>query len=184
MSQKIFCIGFQKTGTSSLARALSLLGYSVGDGVKELNAGMDWQAPDLEARLAGFMVDFARNFDVLQDSPCAFMYRAFDQAYPDSKFILTKRAPEAWLESYRRYFPDGNNPLRRWMYGVDRLAGNEAHYLALYQRQNAEIIEYFKDRPEDLLVMDLSNGDGWQELVGFLGKDFLKPFPHVNKGKS
>ncbi len=26
---KIFCVGFQKTGTSTLARALQLLGYSV-----------------------------------------------------------------------------------------------------------------------------------------------------------
>ncbi len=183
MSQKIFCIGFQKTGTSSLARALSMLGYQVGDAVKQLNAGMDWQDPALDQRLRDFMLDFAGRFEALQDSPCAFFYRAFDQAYPGSKFILTLRTPEAWLDSYKRYFPDGNNPLRKWMYGVDRLAGNEAHYLALYQRQNAEIIEYFKDRPQDFLVMDLSKGDGWHELVGFLGKDFLKPFPHVNKGK-
>ena len=96
---------------------------------------------------------------------------------------MTTRDTEEWLESYRRFFPDQNNPLRRWMYGVERLSGNEARYRQVYEAQNAGIRAYFATRPNDLLVMDLSKGDGWIKLVTFLGEGALKPFPHANKSK-
>ena len=66
---------------------------------------------------------------------------------------------------------------------MERLSGNEALYCKIYDAQNAEIVAYFADRPDDLLVMDLSKGDGWLKLVNFLGKDVLKPFPYANKNK-
>ena len=37
------------------------------------------------------------------------------------------------------------------------------------------MLEYFQDRPADLLVMDMSRGDGWPELCAALGK----PTPSV-----
>jgi hypothetical protein len=122
--------------------------------------------------------------DAIQDSPCAFLYRELDAAHLGAKFILTTRDTEDWLESYRRYFPDQNNALRHWMYGVDQLSGNEAKYREVYEGQMAEIIAYFADRPDDLLVMDLGKGDGWLKLVTFLGERALKPFPHANRGES
>ena len=44
-----------------------------------------------------------------------------------------------------------------------------------YRRHNAEVLAYFKDRPEDLLVMDMDAGAGWKELCGF----FRKTIPSV-----
>jgi len=183
MSGKIFCLGFQKTGTTSLARALAALGYKVGDAIKPLLAEIDWQGPNLDSAICKKTLEIVEGLDAIQDSPCAFLHREFDAVHPGSKFILTLREVEDWLESYRQYFPDANNPLRRWMYGVDRFSGHEAHYRALFLTRNAEIIRYFADRPDDLLILDLAKGDGWLELVTFLGKDFLKPFPHINKAK-
>ncbi len=180
---KVFCIGFQKTGTSSLSMALQGLGFSVGDAVGVLNRTVDWQAPDPRPEIVDKVLKVARSVDALQDSPCAFLYRELDAAFPGAKFILTTRDTEAWLASYRRYFPDQNNPLRRWMYGVAQFSGNEARYRAVYEAQNAEIRAYFATRPQDLLEMDLSKGDGWLKLVTFLGEAALKPFPHANKAK-
>ncbi|MBL1436961.1 MAG: sulfotransferase family protein [Rhodobacteraceae bacterium] len=183
MTSKIFCIGFQKTGTSSLGNALHALGFSVGVSTKVLNRRMNWRAPDPRPKIIEKVLAVVDGVDAIQDSPNAFIYRELDAAHPGAKFILTIRDTADWLESYRRFFPDQNNPLRSWMYGVERLSGNEALYCKKYDAQNAEIVEYFADRPDDLLVMDLSKGDGWLDLVNFLGKDVLKPFPHANKNK-
>ena len=44
------------------------------------------------------------------------------------------------------------------------------------------VTEYFRDRPKDLLVLDVCGGDGWEPLCAFLG---LEPprhaFPHFNR---
>jgi len=180
---KVFCIGFQKTGTSSLAKALQALGYSVGDAIKPLNREVNWRAPDPRPEIIEKVLSVVEGVDAFQDSPAAFVFKELDAAHPKAKFILTLRDAEAWLESYRRYFPDQNNPLRRWMYGVDGLSGHEARYRELYEAQNAAIIAYFENRPDDFLIMDLNKGDGWLKLVNFLGEGALKPFPHANKGR-
>lgn len=183
MTGKIFCVGFQKTGTSSLARALRALGYTVCDAIKPLLAEVNWLADGVDEAVRDKVLEIVADYDAIQDSPCAFLVEAFDEAHPGSKFILTTRDVDSWLESYRKFFPDLNNDLRGWMYGVERLSGNEARYRQIYREKTAEIIRYFADRPEDFLILDLAKGDGWLELVTFLGKDFLKPFPHVNKAR-
>ncbi len=72
--------------------------------------------------------------------------------------------------------------MRKWIYGIGCLEGNEKIYLKRYNDHNKEVVEYFKDRPNDFLIMDFSNGDGWEKLCPFLGCDIPKiDFPHVNK---
>lgn len=42
-------------------------------------------------------------------------------------------------------------------------------------------MDHFKDRQNDLLVVDFTQGAGWEELCGFLGRDVPDiPFPHAN----
>jgi len=53
-----------------------------------------------------------------------------------------------------------------------------------YEKYNKQAIAYFKDKPSQLLVMNIFEGDGWKELCRFLNKPVPnKPFPHKNKGK-
>ena len=62
---------------------------------------------------------------------------------------------------------------------------SECHHivtLAVYRKHRQGILEYFKDRPEDLLIMDFAYGDGWDKLCSFLSKEIPdEPFPHANK---
>ena len=47
---------------------------------------------------------------------------------------------------------------------------------------NAAVQQYFKGRPRDLLIFNISRGDGWEALCDFLGKDIpSQRFPHANK---
>ena len=183
-TSRICCIGFQKTGTTSLAEALERLGYKVTNVNRTVDAALAAGAADPQAEAERIAIDALKTCHVLQDSPSAFVYQALDRAYPGSKFILSYRPVEAWLKSYAKFFPDENNALRRWMYGVERFQGNEARYRAVYENQNAAIRTYFADRPQDFLEMDLSAGAGWYDLVTFLGAETLPPFPHANVGGS
>ena len=55
-------------------------------------------------------------------------------------------------------------------------------YIARYERHNREVQEYFANRPDDLLIIDLPNDDGWSRLCPFLGHPTPnEPFPHANK---
>jgi hypothetical protein len=66
-SPKVFCIGFHKTGTSSIGLALERLGYKVaGYGqFRDLARRADLD----QAMLAERAIEVARSFDVGQDSP-------------------------------------------------------------------------------------------------------------------
>jgi hypothetical protein len=57
-------------------------------------------------------------------------------------------------------------------------------FLERYRRHNAEVREYFKARPNDLLIMDMEASPGWTPLCTFLGKSVPKgPYPHRNAVK-
>lgn len=173
---RVFCVGWHKTGTSTLGIALLELGYSV------LGARLDLykqlQAGDIQS-----VLDVAAEFDALQDVPWAALYQELDERYPGSRFILIERDAESWLKSAKRHFSDTYVPLHEWLYGEGVLEGNEHIYIERYKKHNEEVKEYFSERPEDLLVMNLHEGDGWEKICKFLKCDVPnKRFPHSNKG--
>ena len=176
---KIFGIGLSKTGTTSLARALEILGYRTRDcmGVTRYRQG-DLTAIDLEE------ID---RYDAFTDTPIPSFYRELDQRYPGSRFILTVREEEPWLASCRKQFTERHaekhNPATRALfedlYGTDVF--DEARFREGYRRFVAGVREYFKDRPDDLLVIDVTAGEGWEKLCAFLNKPVPDlPFPRAN----
>ena len=93
---KIFGIGLSKTGTTSLARALEILGYKTRDyiGVTKYIAG-DLSSVDLQEIDAN---------DAFTDTPIPSFYKQLDEKYPNSKFILTTRNMDDWLRSCKKQF--------------------------------------------------------------------------------
>jgi hypothetical protein len=175
MKAKVFCIGFHKTGTTSLEVALNQLGYRVTGcfGTKD---------PRISEKVYDMADELVQKYDAFEDNPWPVIYKELDQKYPGSKFIHTIRPAESWIKSQVRDFASTNTPMREWIYGVGCPEGNEAIYVARYERHNREVEEYFKDRPDDLLRFDLPRGDGWEKLCPFLETDIPdKPFPHANK---
>jgi hypothetical protein len=125
----------------------------------------------------------AGEHDAVQDVPWAALFKELDERYPGSRFILTEREESNWLKSARRHFGDAYVHLHEWLYGRGVLQGNEELYLERFRQHNQEVRDYFRDREDDLLIMNLQNGDGWQELCKFLDHDVPnRPFPHANKG--
>ncbi|MFU8896829.1 MAG: sulfotransferase family protein [Gammaproteobacteria bacterium] len=177
MKPKVFCIGFHKTGTTSLGRALMRLSYRV-------TGSFGTKDPDIASKVRELAFAKAEQYDAFQDNPWPVLYKELDQQFPGSKFILTRRPADAWIQSQVRDFARTETPMRRWIYGEDAGCpeGNEDTYIARYELHNREVLEYFKSRPDDLLVIDLPNEDGWTHLCAFLGVPVpAEPFPHANK---
>ena len=185
---RIFGIGMHKTATTSLHAAFQILGFdSLHWGTGE--APRIWQEMGSGGRSKTLEQWYA-----LSDLPIPLLYRALDQAYPGSKFILTVRDEQAWIRSVEKLWDAKYNPTR-WIWDVYPFS-NRIHtvlygqkdfdaevFLARYRRHNAEVLEYFRDRPGDLLVMDMDAGAGWVELCGFLGAP-IPPVPYPAKNTS
>ena len=177
---KICIIGLQKTGTTSIANALRKMGRSMGHATTRLAREVDWSMLDPTMQIEKIAVDVLAQNDGVSDSPYGFIYEAIDEAFPRTKFILSIRDTQSWLESYRTFFPDQNNRLRQWMFGVPTFRGHEEVYRDVFDNQNNAMRRYFAQRPADFLEMNLAEGDGWAKLTGFLGSEYL-PFRHDNR---
>ena len=175
MSRKIFCIGFHKTGTTSIGEALRLLGYSVTgpNGVKD---------PKIAENVVAMADDLVARFDAFKDNPWPVLYKGLDARYPGSKFILTVRPTDLWIRSQVHHFGTRETPMRTWIYGKGCPEGNEGRYIERYESHNRDVIAHFASRSDDLLVIDLAQRDPWERLCPFLGverPDF--DFPHSNR---
>ena len=174
---KVFCIGFHKTGTTSLELALKKLGNRV-------TGSFGTKDPDIANKVHEMAYAMVDNFDAFQDNPWPILYKELDKEFPGSKFILTRRPADTWIRSMVKDFALTETPMRRWIYGENAGCpeGNEDIYVARYERHYKEVFEYFSGRPNDLLTFDLPKGDGWDKLCPFLGYDIPdQPFPHANK---
>ena len=139
---KIFGIGMSKTGTSTLKKCFLILGLTP-------HTGGSW-------RLVNFykkgdyaaLLKVAKGFKSFQDTPWFKMFKELDQAFPNSKFILTVRkdslthAKSGWAHMVRKGSRDGQITPEFIKKVVDR-----------YEQHNQAVKDHFRDRPDDLLVV-------------------------------
>jgi len=188
---RIFGIGLHKTGTTSLHHAFQILGFKSAHWQTAPWAKTVWREATQNGKSAAL-----EKFYCACDLPIALVYQQLDRAYPGSKFVLTVRDEWSWLTSVRKHWmPEFNQFRYLWDEDVfthrlhNMLYGRKDFYpttmLERYRRHNAEVIEYFKGREQDLLVMDMEKGrHGWRELCGFLGLTVPnEPYPHMLKTK-
>ena len=163
--QKVFGIGLSRTGTKSLDRAFSVLGYR-SDHFSTHLLHLEGGALSLDMRKVAA-------YDALTDITAALFFRELDEAFPGSKFVLTVRDSDGWLRSCRNHFPPlelGVWPygdakvleLRRRVYASDSFDSDR--FLAAYHAHAEAVRRYFAPRPESLLVLDVCSGDGWGPL--------------------
>ncbi|MGV6801170.1 MAG: sulfotransferase family protein [bacterium] len=179
---KIFGVGFHKTGTTSLFAALQLLDYKVSGTV-----GFELSYEQLTEQALALCLETAQKYDAVEDMPWPLYYKELDQAFPGSKFILTVRDLEKWYLSVSNHFSDHTPPMHSLIYGPDKAKAiaHKDHWIATHQAHIDAVLAYFATRPDDLLVMDFAQGDGWEKLCPFLGVTIPNtPFPQKNTSKS
>jgi len=179
---KVFCIGLNKTATTSLHEALETLGIR----------GLHWGGPATRGQIERAMAegrplvdDFAgygafSDIQVLSDN-----FELLDRQYPGSKFILTTRDLASWIESRRRHVLRNVARKQQGQYDGDFLTVDDAAWTKQYREHHARVREYFADRPGALLVMDIAAGDGYEVLCPFLGLPVREgPFPWSHRSAS
>lgn len=202
--RKYFCVGFNKTGTTSLKRAFRTLGYVIGDQRTAEGFLASWAVRDF----AG-LIRYCRTGQVFQDVPFSlpYTYQVVDRAFPESKFILTVRdSSEQWYTSITRYhgklWADGRVPptaedlqnatylykghpwdWNRWVFDSPAEDPyNKLRLIECYERHCAVVIEYFRHRPDDLLVLNVAEDGAYQKFCSFLGVvSDQTAFPWANK---
>ena len=200
---KIFCIGRNKTGTTSLGNEFKLLGYVVGNQHQAEKLVPFYKKNNFEP-----IIKYCHSAQVFQDFPFSFpnTYKYLDKAFPNSKFILSIRdSPEEWYQSLTRYhakiFGNGSIPTAKqlkeaeyvwkgWIWECNRInyptpesnPYQKDLVLETYKQYNKGVLEYFKDRPKDLLVINLKEEEAYKKFCDFLELDSpRKQFPWKNK---
>ena len=177
---KVFGIGLNKTGTISLHEALETLGLrSLHWGGPEVRKVVERAAAANRPR-----VDDLPGYDAFSDIwDLSRRFALLAEQYPGSRFILTTRDLDGWIDSRRRHVE--RNRLRK---AAGEYAGTfldvEPDVWAEEHRSHHEAVErFFADR-DDLLVMRITEGDGYEALCPFLGlPDPGVPFPARHRGQ-
>jgi hypothetical protein len=180
---KIFGIGFHKTGTTSLGRALRVFGYRVQKGFNFNRPGKRIAIPEpvtLE-KVRDVAFRMVPRYGAFEDNPWPLLFRELDDAFPGSKFILTTRDADRWVRSASRYFGTKTNAMFELIYGRPSfcLVGNETFARERFERHNREVLAHFADREQDLLVWNLEADGRWEPLCSFLNEPVPRAaFPH------
>ena len=172
---KVVGIGFGKTGTSTLAACLRILGYR----------HKTWDKSFYDAYAAGdtAAIDATLDtYDSFDDWPWPALYRHVDVRHPGSRFILTLRKdPETFVRSLQTHTERRSEKTRMWhAYGMKPGTFDVDLARRRYTEHTDAVRAYFKDRPQDLLEVCWETGEGWERLCEFLGRAVPEtPFPHA-----
>ncbi len=174
---KVLGIGLNKTGTTTLGTCLKEFGLHHHSWTREgFKLWMENRHDEL--------LKIADDYDSFEDFPWALMVEQFDERYPGSKFILTRRKDGAtWFKSLCKHADwTGPHEVYLGVYGNELPYDHEEKFVAFYEDYLVRMRNHFKDRPSDFLEVCWEDGDGWEELCRFLGQDIPSiPFPHANK---
>lgn len=168
---KVFNIGFYKAGTCSLTEALNLLSIKsihYNCNKKSIHETMGHNKENNNKLLTGL-----EEFRGFSDFNGRRYYKKLDKQYPNSKFILTVRDMDSWIKSRKKHSK---------LYLNERKKINKTKEKKKKEKIIRNTKQYFKDKPENLLIINIPAGDGWEKLCPFLGVEIPDvPFPHANK---
>lgn len=176
---KVFAIGLPKTGTSSLNEALTIMGY------RSLHNPLDFRLLSYREGIYKYSRD---DWDAITNFGEHF-YPQLDLSYPNSKFILTIRNKEQWLKSSEKWF--NNPPQYPWKdyqpiletFGCMEFNYNRFSYVYDFHLKNVR--DYFKNKPNDLLILNINDGNPWLKICHFLRQPIPNiPYPNLNRGFS
>ena len=155
--QRVFGIGMNKTGTTSLKRCFGALDlYPIAPNalesveMKEAVRGL-FEQGDYEP-----ILKMAADYRSFEDRPWNVweMYQRLDQRFPDSRFILTIREPESWWRSTGRWITVVKPRMaKKYLRHLGAASLAKADMIAAYEQYNEGVIEYFAGT-DKLLVID------------------------------
>nr|CAB3262676.1 uncharacterized protein LOC100181738 [Phallusia mammillata] len=210
---KILCVGFWKTGTKSLSKALTHLGYNVYDYEEQLvNLKTTWNKFFDGTITDKDIYETFKDIDVLIDGPVIVFWEEIYRVFPEAKVILTIRDEDGWWKSWKNMQDDffaGSYLLRisimvsptarKFLHSGVKIFGmaygfdNSLSPFSMDWNANERLykMKYRKHNcyvlhtvPEDKRLVHISK-EGWEPICKYLDHDVPKiPYPHQNKNAS
>lgn len=173
---KIICVGLPKTGTTSLKKALQILGYNV----------MSWseRAAKLyhDRKYYTLYHDYMEKFDAFTDAPWSLMYKKFDIVFKDCRFIYTMRSFETLYRSLKNHIDNVKKNNLSLVYPFSDV-NDKKTIIEYFVKWENQIAEYFSNDDRLLIMRIFNTKNNWESLCKFLNKPIPNvPFPHVNRG--
>ncbi len=147
---RIFGIGMHKTATTSLHSALSMLEFESAHWKSAHWAKAIWDQMQTEGKSLTLEQHYA-----LCDLPIPVLFKELDKAYPGYR--------TSWNTD------PFSHKIHKAIYGQKGF--DEEIFRARFRKHNADVVEHFKDRPNDLLVLNMESNPGWGPLCTFLSKE-------------
>lgn len=177
----VFVIGFAKTGTTTITKALNSVGYTSAHwrtGSRQFVGELMRRAKRENKPLLHYLskYDAFTQMDVTQlGGPCYWPQledvARLDAQYPQSKFILNVRSDDDWLRSattwnnYRKRMTAADLP------GLPSGVGDDDSVLMSWRAAHYDAMRtYFAGRPNDFIEFDIASDDS-AKLCAFLGID-------------
>jgi len=138
---KIFVIGFNKTGTTSINKLLQL------SNIKSIHTLIP-------------VMKIIDKYDAFTDGD-HFNFKNYYKKYPDSLFILNTRSIYSWILSRYKHAQKHNfNQCWCWPISDKKTSKwineRETHY--------KNILDFFADKPHQLLILNIER-DGWEKAI-------------------
>jgi|TARA_B100001758_G_scaffold45598_1_gene36477 hypothetical protein len=187
---KIFVLGYNKTGTKSLAKALEILGYNVlhtgggGEFLEKVGWNLHFTKPILSE------VD---TYDCYIDYPIfePIVFSHIIDEYPNAKYISLTRDFNGYVESVLRdkikRLEDGIENSWNWLgVGDKEVFENYPEYQKRWVREKTMFkhvsnLRWLDKKKIDYLNMNIiDDKDGWEKLCGYLSHSIPEvDFPRV-----
>lgn len=172
-------VGLNKTGTTSLHRALEVLGWrSLHWGGPAIRARVERALAEGRPMLDGLDAEYDAFSDIL---PLARHHDRADHDYPGSRFVLTVRDVDDWIDSRVRHVRRNQRKAAAGEYHGTFLHEAPDQWRAEWHQHLDRVRRHFAGRAGDLLELDVTAGNGWRPLCDFLGvPEPAAPFPALN----
>jgi len=167
---KVFCIGFNKTGTTTVGKSLELLGYRNTSFNKKVFREY-YKKNEIDKVLR-----YTAKFDSTDDLPWlkVDMIPVLDKEFLSSKFIYRTRDEKSWKKS-----------LSNWSFNLTGKYPDLEKELNSFRKHKEFVLEYFAGRSDDFIILDVKDPTGYKKLADFLGKTTSREaFPHFNETKA
>ena len=200
---KIIGASFGRTGTTSLRKALELMGFGPCYHMHELfsNPQHIFQWEKALERKPNALKNLMRKYKSMVDFPVCSYYKELYEMFPGSKVLLTYRDPEEWYDSisstifqidWANWNPEQSNNILIKRVGshneklinvqtFGNLLSDKDFCIRIYTKHIKDVKDNIPEN--DILFFDLTKG--WKPLCNFLKAKTPKfAFPYENKRKS
>ncbi|KIJ33610.1 hypothetical protein M422DRAFT_264377 [Sphaerobolus stellatus SS14] len=200
-SIRVVCLGLSRTGTTSMNKALEILGYGpcyhtfslISSGVNDLPKWMEIYDKGEDLQIIDSIL---QGYSSVLDLPAVNFPEALYRAYPNAKFILTTRDPAKWEQSIKQTLVPRMEKARNAKEPTESMKSATAwwdQYVKQYPELHTEsfqsVLLRHNERVQNLIpaseLLVYNVEEGWEPLAELLGVAIPEvPFPHVNDTQS